>query len=68
MVYVNPAFERATGFSKDELIGTNPNKLSSGKYPGEFWKKAWEQINAGKVWTGEIENRRKNGEALLRSS
>jgi PAS domain S-box-containing protein len=65
MVYVNPAFERATGFTKDELIGTNPNKLSSGKYPKEFWKRAWDQINAGKVWTGEVENRRKNGEALF---
>ena len=65
MVYVNPAFERATGFSKEELIGSNPNKLSSGKYPKEFWERAWRDINAGKVWTGEIENRRKNGDPLF---
>jgi PAS domain S-box-containing protein len=64
MVYVNPAFEKTTGFSKDELIGSNPNKLSSGKFPKQFWKSAWDQINAGKVWTGEVENRRKNGDAL----
>ncbi len=64
MVYVNPAFERATGYDREELIGNNPSMISSRKYPPEFWKKVWDQINAGKVWTGEIENRRKNGEPL----
>jgi PAS domain S-box-containing protein len=65
IVYVNPAFETATGYGKEELIGENPNKLSSGKYGPEFWKKIWATINSGKVWTGEIENRRKNGTALF---
>lgn len=65
IVYVNPAFETATGFTKDELIGSNPSLLSSGKHTREFWRKVWDAINSGKVWTGEIENRRKNGQALF---
>jgi PAS domain S-box-containing protein len=62
IIYVNPAFEKASGFSRDELIGANPNVFSSGKHPPEFWKRMWETIRAGKVWTGEVENRRRNGE------
>ena len=65
MVYVNPAFEKATGYTKEELIRSNPNKLSSGKYAKEFWQKVWHTINTGKVWTGEVENKRKSGDALF---
>jgi PAS domain S-box-containing protein len=65
IIYVNPAFEKASGFSKEELIGKNPNIFGSGKYPKSFWKKMWDTINAGKVWAGEIENRRRNGEPFL---
>jgi PAS domain S-box-containing protein len=64
MVYVNPAFEKASGYAKEELIGCNPNILSSKKYPREFWQRIWESISAGKVWNGEIENRKKNGEPI----
>jgi PAS domain S-box-containing protein len=60
MIYVNPAFERVTGYSKEELIGRNPNVISSKKYDREFWAKVWTVISAGKVWTGEVENRRKD--------
>jgi PAS domain S-box-containing protein len=64
MVYVNPAFERASGFTKEELIGRNPSMISSKKYSPEFWERVWAAISAGKVWNGEIENRRKNGQPL----
>ncbi|HTX98430.1 MAG TPA: PAS domain-containing protein [Bacteroidota bacterium] len=65
MVYVNPAFERASGYSKEELIGRNPNILSSKKYPKEFWRRIWKVISAGNVWQGEVENRRKSGDPLF---
>jgi len=65
MIYVNPAFERASGYTREELIGANPNIMSSGKYSKEFWQKAWNIINSGKAWTGEIENKRKDGSPLF---
>ena len=64
MIYVNPAFERATGYAKEELIGHNPSVISSKKYTKEFWERVWATISAGKVWNGEIENRRKDGQPL----
>ncbi len=65
IIYVNPAFEKASGYSSDELTGKNPNIFSSGKHPPAFWKKMWETIRAGKVWNGEVENRRRNGEPFF---
>jgi PAS domain S-box-containing protein len=64
MIYVNPAFERTTGFTKEELIGRNPSIISSKKYGKEFWERVWTTISAGRIWNGEIENRRKDGEPL----
>lgn len=61
MVYVNPAFARTSGYSREELIGKNPKILNSGKHPSSFWKEMWTQIHSGKVWVGEVENRRKDG-------
>ncbi len=64
IVFVNPAFEKASGYTREELIGRNPSILSSGKHPKEFWQKVWATIRSQKVWVGEIENRRKDGELL----
>jgi PAS domain S-box-containing protein len=65
MVYVNPAFVQASGYSKEELIGHNPNVFSSSKHSKKFWLKVWNTIRSGKVWAGEVENRRKGGEAFF---
>ena len=62
IVFVNPAFERVSGYSGAELIGKNPSILNSGKQGGDFWKQAWENILAGKEWVGQIQNKRKTGE------
>jgi PAS domain S-box-containing protein len=64
MVYVNPAFEKTTGYGKDELIGAFPSRISSGKHGTDFWRKVWKTIEAGRVWTGEVENRRKDGQPI----
>ncbi|WP_337872732.1 PAS domain S-box protein [Ignavibacterium sp.] len=62
MIYVNRAFEIASGYSKEELLGKNPRIFGSGKLPSSFWDKMWATISSGKVWVGEVENRRKFGE------
>jgi PAS domain S-box-containing protein len=61
MVYVNPAFATMSGYTEEELIGQNPNLLSSSKQTKEFWSKVWSNLKAGKVWSGELENKRKDG-------
>jgi len=65
MIYVNPAFERATGYSKEELIGRNPSVISSKKYTKEFWARVWDTISSGRVWTAEVENRHKDGSPIF---
>ncbi|MEJ5263248.1 MAG: PAS domain S-box protein [Ignavibacterium sp.] len=62
MIYVNRAFEIASGYSKEELLGKNPRIFGSGKLPSSFWDKMWATISSGKVWVGEVENRKKSGE------
>jgi len=62
MVFVNPAFIEASGYSKEELLGNNPSIFSSGKHSKRFWAKMWALITRGKAWVGEVENKRKNGE------
>ncbi len=61
IVYVNPAFEKVSGYRKEELIGKNPNIFGSRKQPKSFWEKMWKTILSGEVWIGKIENKRKDG-------
>jgi PAS domain S-box-containing protein len=60
--YVNPAFERTTGYSAEEAIGNSPRILKSGQQDEGFYRELWETITAGEVWEAEITNRRKSGE------
>lgn len=59
--YVNPAFEKVTGYSALEVLGKNPRLLKSGKTPQSLYKEMWKAITSHTTWEGEIENRRKDG-------
>jgi diguanylate cyclase (GGDEF)-like protein/PAS domain S-box-containing protein len=62
ILQVNPAFTLITGYSPQEAIGQNPRILKSNKHPAEFYQEMWHQLITEGQWTGEIWNRRKNGE------
>lgn len=60
--YVNEAFTKITGYSATEVMGKNPRLLQSGKTPQVTYREMWARLVAGQAWTGELINRRKNGE------
>lgn len=59
--YVNPGFTRMTGYTAEEVIGQNPRLLKSDQQDPTYYKDLWETIKKGRVWHGELINRRKNG-------
>ena len=59
--FVNPAFERTTGFSREEGIGRNPRLLKSGRQDEPFYRNLWETISGGRTWAGSMVNKRKDG-------
>jgi PAS domain S-box-containing protein len=61
IVWINPAFTRLTGFTLEEVQGQNPRLLHSGVHPREFYQQMWASILAGKIWKGELVNRRQDG-------
>ncbi|MDP3424778.1 MAG: diguanylate cyclase [Burkholderiaceae bacterium] len=62
IIDVNEAFTRITGYSREEAIGQNPRVLKSGRQDAAFYADMWQSLNEAGHWSGEIWNRRKNGE------
>jgi PAS domain S-box-containing protein len=60
--YVNPAFEKITGFSVGEVLGRTPGVLKSGQHDAEFYRDLWSKLNSGDSFKGTIINRKKSGE------
>lgn len=59
--YVNTAFTRLTGFTREELTGKTPSILRSGKHSRKFYRKLWDTILSGNHFSGEFINRKKDG-------
>lgn len=59
--YVNPCFERVTGYTAAEAMGETPQILMSSLHTEDFYKQLWSTILAGEEWRGELHNRGKDG-------
>jgi PAS domain S-box-containing protein len=59
--YVNPYFERTTGYSSQEVVGKNPSILKTGDQPKSFYEDLWTTITSGHEWRGEFCNKKKDG-------
>ncbi|MBF0369821.1 MAG: PAS-domain containing protein [Magnetococcales bacterium] len=65
--YVNPEFTNITGYTLAEVASKNPRILASGNTDPELYKDLWNTILRGRIWTGEFQNRKKNGELYWES-
>lgn len=63
--WVNPEFTKMTGYSLEEVIGKKPSILKSGKQNPVYYNELWTTIRNGKVWRGDLINRRKDGSTYI---
>lgn len=68
LVYVNPFFEKVSGYSQDELTGQNLHILKSGYQDDVFYDDLWQTISSGGTWQGRFINCNKNGEIYYEDS
>ena len=66
--YVNPAFEKVTGYSRSEAIGRTPSLLKSGVQDHSFYENLWKTLKGGMIWSGRMTNRRKDGKLIQADS
>lgn len=62
ITYVNPGFEKVTGYKASEALGRTPRILKSSEHEPEFYEEFWETVLAGDTWEGRFINRRKSGD------
>ncbi|MFA6136448.1 MAG: PAS domain S-box protein [Sulfurimonas sp.] len=61
ITYVSQAFQDASGYSREELIGKPHNIVRHQDMPKEIFNDMWKTIKSGNTWSGEIKNRTKDG-------
>ena len=62
IVDINIAFSTISGYSRNEVIGKNPGNFKSGRHDEQFYQTMWQTLTKTGCWSGEIWDRRKNGE------
>jgi PAS domain S-box-containing protein len=61
IVYINPAYERISGYGRPELIGNTARILASGMHDASFYRGMWDTIRGSKPWAGHVISRKKDG-------
>lgn len=61
IVFASEAFAKVSGYTKEELLGSNHSIIKSGKMDKKLYTKLWDTITSGKTWKGELQNKRKDG-------
>jgi diguanylate cyclase (GGDEF)-like protein/PAS domain S-box-containing protein len=61
ILFVNPAFEKVTGYHAEEAVGKKTSIIKSGEMPHSYYENLWKTLLAGKTWKEEIINKRKDG-------
>ena len=62
IIYVNPAFERISGFNRTEALGQTPRIVKSGEHDQEYYARMWRCLLNGEAWRDDFKNRSKGGE------
>lgn len=65
IIDVNDTFSNITGYNREEVLGKNPRFLQSNKHSKDFYSAMWTSLLENKQWSGELWNRRKNGELFF---
>lgn len=65
IISVNPSFTKVTGYIESEVLGKNPKIFASGMHDNIFYKNMWNLVNANGFWSGEVVNKRKNGDTYV---
>ncbi|WP_051677160.1 PAS domain S-box protein [Maridesulfovibrio frigidus] len=68
ITYVNPAFEKISGYTKSEAVGQNSNILKSSEQTQEFYTNLWKTISQGNIWSGQFVNRNKEGKSYTQEA
>lgn len=61
IIHTNEMMSKMTGYSINEIVGKSHRMFNSGFHPRSFFKDLWETVTCGRIWRGEIKNKRKDG-------